>query len=359
MARAAAVVVSMTSRANIVVADTLDEAALARLHGAAHVVVVDGRDVAALSLALRDADGLVVRTYTRVTERVLDAAPKLRVIGRAGVGVDNIDISAARRRGIVVVHTPAAATDAVADLTVGLMLAVLRNVASADALVRAGRFDEARAQPVAVEMGSLTLGVVGLGRIGRAVARRCFHGFGMRVLFTDIVDPGRLPCPATALPLEDLLRRCDVLSLHVPLTRQTRGMIDDRALGVLAEPRMGDAGGGDQPADTGADEAAGRVKSGGVILLNTARGPVVDTDALVSALQSGGLAGAGLDVTDPEPLPAGHPLLTDPRVVLTPHAGARTQAAHARMCAVVDDVLDVLAGRPPRFAVPDDASALG
>ncbi|RJP36039.1 MAG: hypothetical protein C4547_08285 [Phycisphaerales bacterium] len=325
----------MTPQPNIVVADALDDAALARLRAAARVVEVDGRDMDDLREALTSADGLVVRTYTRVTEALLAHAPRLRVIGRAGVGVDNIDLAAARSRRIAVVHTPAAATDAVADLTVGLMIAVLRCTCRADALVRQGRFDEARELPIGVELAALTLGIVGMGRIGKAVARRCYHGFAMPVLYTDIIEPGPLPCPATRVSLEENLQRADVLTLHVPLTDQTRGMIAEEAFAHLALREQ-------------------RRLQTGAVLINTARGPVVNTEALVRALKPGRLSGAGLDVTDPEPLPDGHPLLADPRVVITPHAGARTWAAHARMCAVVEDVLGVLRGEPPRFPVEED-----
>jgi phosphoglycerate dehydrogenase-like enzyme len=259
-----------------------------------------------------------------VSRYVIEQAAQLRVIGRAGVGLDNIDLAAARERGIVVVHTPAAATDAVADLTVGLMLASLRKIAAADRDVRAGRFHEVRDECIGPELGELTVGIVGMGRIGRAVAQRCHFGFGARILFNDIVPILGLDFPARSVSKHELYAASDVVTLHVPLTEATNGMIDAAAL-TRFKP--------------------------GAVLINTARGAVVDSVALADALRSGHLGAAGLDVVDPEPLPADHPLLLAPHTLITPHIGARTPGGLARMNDVVEDVVAVLEGRPPRFAV--------
>ena len=308
-----------------VIADSFSEAAQTRMREVGRVTLVESNDEAALRAALADCDALLVRTRTQVTQELLTAAPRLKVIGRGGVGLENIDVAAARERGIEVVYTPAAATDAVADLTVALMLSVLRGVVESDRLVRAGEFEQARSRPLTGELGSLTLGIIGLGRIGRAVARRCRHGFGMRVLFNDIVEPGLLDFVATSVSKEDIYREADVISLHVPLTAQTRGLINGP---VLAQCKLG------------------------AVLLNTARGAVVDGEALAQALRAGKLLGAGLDVVEPEPLPPDHPLLQTCNTVLTPHAAARSVTGQERMNAVVGDVVAVLQGKPPRYPAP-------
>ncbi len=302
-----------------------DGDAVARARSLGQVTALRESDEATLALAVRACDALVVRSGTRVTRHVLEHADRLRVIGRAGVGLENIDLDAASERGITVVYTPAAATEAVADLTVGLMLTLIRGIATGDAMLRDGRFAEARERSVGRELGRLSLGVVGLGRIGKATARRCAHGFGMRILYNDIVDPGPLDFSATRVEKELLYRTADIVSLHVPLTKLTHGMIDEAALA--------------------------RFKRGS-ILINTSRGAVVDGVALAGALSNGVLSGAALDVFDPEPLPDGHPLLAAPNTVLTPHIGARTVGGLAGMNAVVDDVARVLRGEPPLYPTP-------
>ncbi|MGB2987943.1 MAG: hydroxyacid dehydrogenase [Phycisphaerae bacterium] len=310
------------SRLHIVFAERFDEAAIERMRSVSRVTILDACDEATLIDAVRDCDALLVRTYAQVTRAVLEQAGRLRVIGRGGVGLENIDIEAARQRGIAVVYTPAAGTEAVADLTVGLMISLLRKVATGDAMVRGGRFAEARREWCSRDVGELTLGIVGLGRIGQAVARRCRHGFGMSILYNDIVQPGPLDFVATSVSKDQLYREADVISLHVPLTKLTHHLIDEAALSKF---------------------------KAGAILINTARGAVVDSDALARALCAGNLTGAALDVFDPEPLPADHPLMTAPNTLFTPHIAARTERSLAGMNAVVEDVIAVLEGRPPQY----------
>ena len=310
---------------HIVLAERFDEAAVARLRLAGRVTQLNRCDEPTLIAAVGDCDALLVRTGSRVTRSVIDRAERLRVIGRAGVGLDGIDLVAARERGIAVVYTPAAATEAVADLTLGLMIASVRRLSIGETLLRDGRFDEARRECIGPELGELTVGIVGLGRIGRAVGRRCRHGFGMTVLYNDIVEPGLLDFVASRREKARLFEESDILSLHVPLTEQTRNMVDRAALA--------------------------RFKPGS-ILINTSRGAVVDEVAVAEALEAGRLAGAGFDVFISEPPPADHPLLKAPNAVLTPHLGARSPSGLARMNDVVDDVLAVLRGETPRFAVP-------
>jgi D-3-phosphoglycerate dehydrogenase len=314
---------------HILVCDAYDPSAIARLEAVGRVTVLPKIDESELRRAIEDCDALLVRTCTRVTRDVLKRGKRLRVVGRGGVGLENIDVDAAREYGIEVVHTPAAATQAVADLTVGLMLALLRRVTESDRLIRAGRFDQARALPPAREMSELTIGVVGMGRIGRAVGRRCSLGFGTRVVFNDIQEVDGLDFPAAAFSKSELYRVADVVSLHVPLTDRTEQMINADSLELFQRAAL---------------------------LVNTARGRVVDSNALADALSSGRLGGAALDVFDPEPMPADHPLFRAANTVFTPHAGARTVAGQRAMNDVVDDVIRILKGQPPYFPAPATGS---
>ena len=277
----------------------------------------------ALVDAVGECHALIVRTSSQVTRRVIDAAPNLRVIGRGGVGLDNIDLDAAHERDIPVVYTPNAATDAVADLTFSLMLGLIWKLSGNDAAVRRGDFVEARNRAKPRELCGLTLGIVGMGRIGKAVGRRAVNGFLMDVLYTDIDDSvGDLGFIGRKVSPEKLYKASDVVSLHVPLTQQTKGMIDRDAVGLFKP---------------------------GALLINTARGAVVDTEAVFQALKDGKLAGAGFDVLDCEPPPSNHPLLSAPNTLFTPHIGARSELAQKNMNAVVEDVILVLKGLKPRY----------
>ena len=261
-----------------------------------------------------EADALLAMLTDRIDADLLDAAPNLKAIANYAVGTDNIDVEAATARGIPVGNTPDVLTETTADLAFGLMLAVARRLVEADTYVREGRWGEWSPDLLlGHDVNGAALGIVGYGRIGKAVARRA-RGFDMTVLH--------------GIKLDDLLERSDFVSLHVPLTKDTRGMI-------------------------GAAELA-RMKPT-AFLINTARGPLVDTDALEAALREGTIAGAGLDVTDPEPLPADHPLLKAPNLVVAPHIGSashRTREAMADMA--VDNLLAALAGeRMPHCANPE------
>ena len=250
--------------------------------------------------ALTGTHGLVVRSATKVGKELLAEAPGLRVIGRAGVGVDNIDLTAATERGVAVLNAPAGNTVSAAELTLALMLAAVRRVPEADASMRVGAWDRSRFK--GIELRGRTLGLVGAGRIGGEVAKRC-RAFGMRVV---AFDPYLTAERAEDLhvervdDLEAVLERADVVSLHVPLTDATRGMIDAAALARMKE---------------------------GAFLVNVARGGVVDEPALADALQAGKLAGAALDVFANEPLEEDSPLRSAPNLVLTPHLGASTSEA--------------------------------
>ena len=324
---------SSPSRPKIIVAEGVSESALERLRAAGEVVILDRPDPAALTAAVNDADALLVRTYARVDQAVISAAGRLKVIGRAGVGVDNIDVAAAHRAGIVVVNTPAASTVAVAELVVGLIVALQRGFVFSDPRVRKGEFAALRAGiPKITELQHQTLGIIGMGRIGRAVGHRLHNGLGMRVVYRDIREIGWLPFPAIACgSAEEVYAQSDVVTLHVPLTRLTRGMINATALAAFKPSAY---------------------------LINASRGPVVEARALADALTAGHLAGAASDVYDPEPPPPDHPLMAAPNCILTPHIGSRTRESITAMNDVVDDVIRVLKGEPPLYpAQPEDPQA--
>jgi len=259
------------------------------------------------------ADGLLTLLTDRVDGALIEHCPRLRAISNYAVGYDNVDLDAASARGIAVGNTPDVLTDATADLTFALLLAAARKLPEAAAAVRDGDWlTWEPAQYLGAAVFGATLGIVGFGRIGQAVARRA-SGFEM-----DVVHTGS--GPGSAETLETVLERSDFVSLHCPLTPDTYHLIDDAALS--------------------------RMKPS-AILINTARGPIVDHDALRRALISGQIAGAALDVTDPEPLPPEDPLLGAPNLIVVPHIGSATQAARERMADLaVDNLLAGLDGQP-------------
>jgi glyoxylate reductase len=258
-----------------------------------------------------DADGLLCLLTDKVDRAVIDACPNLKVISNYAVGVDNIDVEAATERGIPVGYTPDVLTEATADATFALMLAAARRVVEGDYVVRSGRW--LTWEPTLLlgqDVHSKTLGIVGLGRIGTAVARRA-EGFGMEVIHHG---------SSSGIPLDELLDRADFVSLHCRLTEHTRGLIGEDQF-----KRMKDT----------------------AILINTSRGAIVDSGALTRALSKGWIAGAALDVADPEPVPKGHPLLDAPNLILNPHtASASIEARTAMADLAVDNLLAGLAGEP-------------
>lgn len=308
------------SAPKIVVSEAYSSDALSRLRACGEVVALDSCDDATVRRALLGADALLVRTYTQVTEDLLRAANRLKVVGRAGVGVDNIDLAAAHRRGITVVHTPAASTQSVAEHTVGLMLAVEHQLLAGDRAVRGDRFAAYRSSVTWRELTDCTIGIVGMGRIGSRVGQICATGLGMKVIYNDIRPIGTLDFDATSVPLAELLEEADFVTLHVPLTAQTRGMLNANRLSLMKSTS---------------------------VLINTSRGAVVDSAVLAATLQRGGIAGAALDVFEDEPIPMGHPLISAPNTILTPHVAGRSSSAIKRMNDVVEDVIAILKGRPP------------
>ncbi len=306
-------------RPTVLVTEPIAESALALLGDAAEPVVGPAIDADAWARAR----GIVVRT-NRITAADMAKAPGLKVIGKHGSGVDNIDLDAARARGIRVTNTPEANLNAVAELTLGLAIALARRILPNDRSLRDGHPSSA-ADRQGIELTGRRLGIAGFGRIGRRVARLFQGAFGMTVTTFDPYARD-VPETVTLVPrLADLLPVADVLTVHTPLTPETRGLIGAAELAAL--PR-------------------------GALVINAARGGVVDEAALAAALAGGHLAGAAADAFEVEPPPASHPLLALPTFIGTPHIGAMTDDAMARMGReAVEGVLDVLAGRPPRYPV--------
>jgi glyoxylate reductase len=257
------------------------------------------------------AHGLLTMLTEKVDKRLLDAAPELRAIANMAVGTDNIDLEAAAARGIAVGNTPGVLTDTTADLAFALLLAVARRLPEGAAEVRDGAWGPWQpAHQLGADVAGATLGIVGWGRIGQAMARRG-EGFGMEVIHSS---------RSSGIALHELLERADFVSLHTPLTPQTRHLIDAPAFARMKPTAF---------------------------LINTARGGVVDQAALRDALSARRIAGAGLDVTDPEPLPADDPLLDAPNLLVVPHIGSATVRTRERMAAMAaDNLLAALAGRP-------------
>lgn len=313
----------MREKPRVLVADQLAEDGLARLRRAAEVEVRLKQSEADLATMVADFDALVVRSETKVTATVLEAGRRLRVVGRAGVGVDNIDVEAATRRGILVVNAPRGNVIAAAEHTIGLLLAVARRIPQADAALRRGEWQ--RSRYVGVEVRGKTLGIVGLGNIGSEVAKRA-QGLEMEVIACDpaVARERAEQLNVELVSLEELFRRADFISVHAPLVEGTRNLIDARVLS-LARPTA--------------------------YLINAARGGIVDEAALYEALASGRLAGAASDVFLQEPV-GENPLLTLPNFVATPHIAASTVEAQTSVAAeVAEEVLAVLRGEMPRYAV--------
>lgn len=321
----------------ILVAEPIASEGVARLRAEHEVDERPGLSRDELCALLPEYDALVVRSQVQVDRAVIAAAgPRLQVVGRAGVGVDNVDLDAATAAGITVVNAPTGNTIAAAEHTLALLYGVARKVAAADASVRRGEWK--RSQFTGLELRGRTIGIVGLGKIGQAIAART-RAMEMTVLAADpfVTEEQAAFHGVELVSFDRLIERSDVISVHVPLTRATRNLI-------------------------GRDQL-NRMKRG-AILLNVARGGVVDEAAVADALRDGRLGGAGVDVFETEP-PTGSPLLDAPNTLLTPHLGASTAEAQVLVAEeVADQVLDVLAGRPARYAVnaplltPETAQAI-
>ena len=306
----------------ILVADGLEAEALTKLQKHHSVDVLELSPPKLLEI-IGGYDAVIVRSRTKVTADVIAKATKLKVIARAGVGVDNIDVAAATKRKIPVVNAPAASTISVAELTIAHMLSLARRIPQAHASVKAGKWEKKQFE--GIELRGRTLGLIGSGRIGAEVAVRA-KAFGMRVVAYDPYLPPKVAAERgiELTTLEAVLLDADFLSIHAALTDETRHMIGAKQLALLKKSAY---------------------------LVNCARGEIVDEAALAAAIQNGEIAGAAIDVFEKEP-PAGSPILAVENTSLTPHLGASTKEAQVRVGeTVAEDVLRVLSGAKPEFVV--------
>lgn len=297
---------SPAPRYRIVVSDVIDAGARAALAREAELIDIDGRDPTALRAALRDADALVIRSETQVTREVLEAGSALRLVARAGTGVDNIDVPSATEAGVLVLNAPGANAVSAGEHTIALLLAIARQIPEANATTHAGRWERKRFQPF--DLKGKTIGIVGLGRVGSVVAQR-LRAFEMRLIGHDPYIPAErfTQLGVEPVPYERLLAQADIVSFHVPATPETIGMLNRETMAHLKP---------------------------GAIVLNCARGDIVDPEALAEALASGQVAAAGVDVFPEEPA-HNSPLFGLPNVILTPHIGGSSREA----LAAVGDVI--------------------
>lgn len=310
-------------RPRILVADPVAAEGIDILRTVGDVDVKTGQAPDALVAMIGQYDALVVRSETKVTRAVIEAGERLQVVGRAGVGVDNIDLDASTERGVIVVNAPQGNTVAAAEHTLALLMALARHVPQADASMRAGKWD--RKSFVGTEIRGKTLGIVGLGKIGSEVARRAV-AMEMRVLAHDPFVPVERAraLGVESVDFEQMIMLSDFITVHPPLTAATSGMIGEAELAKMKD---------------------------GVRLINVARGGIIDEHALAAAVASGKVAGAAVDVFTSEP-PTDDVLSKDPRIIVTPHLGASTAEAQERVAIdVAEQIVDVLSGRPARYAV--------
>ncbi len=308
---------------NILISDGLDERGQSILRASANVDYREKILEDDLLKILPEYDALIVRGQTRVTAAVIQAASRLKVIGRAGVGVDNIDLEAAKKQNITVVNAPTSTTVAVAELSLGLLLAIAREIPRADATMKQGQWSKKEFE--GIELNGKILGIIGYGRIGIEVGKRA-SAFGMNVIVYDpnVSEDELSHSDAEPVSIQDLFAWSDFISLHLPLNVQTRDLI-----GPLAFSQMKD----------------------GVRIVCAARGGIIDESALLNALNSGKVAAAALDVFEKEP-PGLTELVSHPRVIATPHIGAQTVEAQSRAAEdIANEVLSALRGESLRWTV--------
>lgn len=309
----------------VLITDGLDENGKALLKKSVEVTDQPGISADDLLKVVGEYDGLIVRGRTKVTAAVFEAGKKLKAVGRAGVGVDNIDLAAAKAKGVTVVNSPLATTTAVAELTLGLMLSIVREIARADASMKAGKWLKKEFE--GAELSGKTLGVLGFGRIGAAVAKRA-AAFDMKVLGFDPLIPAdeikkRGGEPAS---FDEVLKNSDMITMHLPLTPDSKGMLNTAAFAKMKQ---------------------------GVYIICAARGGVIDETALLEGLNSGKVAGAALDVLTAEPpSPELAALVGHARLIVTPHVGAQTVEAQARAANdISEEILAALDDKPLRWKV--------
>ena len=318
----------MSSRFKVLLYEPMHEEGIKLLEEKCDVVFPDSLEEEHLIRRARDADAIIIRAKGAVTKNLIDSASRLKVIGRHGVGLENIDLMAAKERGIEVVYTPVANTQSVAEQFVALTLVLAKQLRVADMALRAGNWN-ARYELLGKELQGKTLGVVGFGRIGKQTARICRNGFGMSVLYYDVIDflEAEQELDAKRVDLKHLFSQADFISINLPLLPQTRGMINADLLKLMKPTAF---------------------------LVNMARGPVWNEVDVVTALKENWIAGVGSDVYEVEPASADNPLFTMDNFVGSPHMAAHTEEGMMRMSMVSRDILAVLEGRKPEFPVPEE-----
>jgi D-3-phosphoglycerate dehydrogenase len=307
----------------VLVTDRISEDSIGVLYGHAQVDAKHDLTHEQLKEIIGDYDALLVRSKTKVTADIIELGKKLKVVGRAGVGVDNIDVDAATKRGIVVVNAPTGNTVSAAEHTMALMLALARNIPQANSLLKSGKWQKERF--VGTELRNKTLGVVGLGKVGAEVAKRA-QAFEMRVIAYDpyISADYASNLKVNLVSLDELLKESDFITLHMPLTETTRNLISAECLAKMKPT---------------------------VRIINCARGGLCDEEALLKAIQQGKIAGAAIDVFSNEPL-TDSPLFEEDKIIVTPHLGASTIEAQRNVAQeAAEQVLTVLQGQPARYAV--------
>ncbi|MEM2936090.1 MAG: hydroxyacid dehydrogenase [Candidatus Bathyarchaeia archaeon] len=320
----------MPRQFKVLLVEKIDEAGLKLLESVGEVRLASGVSEETLREESRDVDAIVIRALGRITAKVMDNAPRLKVVGRHGVGVDNIDVEAATRRGIPVVYTPEANAEAVADHTMGLIIALAKNIAQGNYALKFKGNWNFRYEQHGVDVYGKTLGIIGLGRIGRRVAKRA-KGFDMKVLGYDpyVNRDSAAKIGVELVDLETLLKSSDFVTVHVPLTEETRKLLGEREFSLMKP---------------------------GAFLVNTSRGGVVDERAIIRALSTGRLAGAGLDVFEKEPPDPENPLFKFDNVVATPHMASHTVESLRKMALeVAEGVVKVLKGEKPTNIVNPEA----
>lgn len=313
----------MTAKFKILMFEKMHPQGTALLQDACDLRYAESLEEAHLIEQARDVDAMIIRANGAITAALIDAAPALKVIGRHGVGLDAIDLEAARRKGVRVVYTPQANKESVAEHFVALALMLAKKMRLADMALRETRW-QARYELIGTELQGKTLGVLGFGRIGQQTARICHAGFGMPVLYYDTVSYPEAEAELQARRLEapSVCAQADFISINMPLLPQTRHFVNADLIAAMKPTAF---------------------------LVNMARGPVWQEADVVAALQAGALAGAGSDVYEIEPVSADNPLLAQPNFVGTPHMSAHTEEAMIRMSMVARDVLAVLTGQEPDY----------
>jgi D-3-phosphoglycerate dehydrogenase len=299
--------------------------ALEQLKQHAEVRTADNLEESYLLQVVGDVEGIIIRANGKVSRQIMQAAPRLKVVARHGTGVEAIDLEAAAELGITVVNTPDANVESVAEQCLAMMIILAKHIREADQAIRAGDW-AARYRLIGVELLGKTIGIIGIGRIGYRLAELCYTSFSMPIVYFDIVAnlKAEKNLNAKRVELDELLKKGDFISIHLPLIPSTKGLINAEVL---------------------------RKMKPGAFLINSSRGPVIDQADLIQALQNHWIAGAGLDVFDPEPLPSDSTLLELENVILSPHMAAHTDEALYRMAMVVEDVLAVIEGRAPKHPV--------